>query len=321
MTETITEEVFIVGSRYGELADAITPLYNMKRPVDKKDITDAIGDDVVYLKPVPNDHDQYAVAVFNENMKRIGFVWMYQAPTMRYWMDIYKRPYIKARITNVNLVANVLTAEVDKPLDVTMQPRCCNDIDMRWAHNLPDVLKSISEQSLDLGLMLLRDELSAATEWNKHLKMRIDNLLQAIPLDLSAYRHNIYMEVFDMMRHSEIKEVREQSDYLLSTLIYRGSREHVRWWSQEWLPSFFRETMEGDLLGVFESAHYTLESVEELLDRAPENLFHLYKVNRERFVNRMYYFALPHTNHTGWAVHRRLLGESESSKMNQILIH
>ena len=141
--------------------------------------------------------------------------------------------------------------------------------------------------------MLFRDELSAATEWNKHLKMRIDNLLQAIPLDLSAYRHNIYMEVFDMMRHSEIKEVREQSDYLLSTLIYRGSREHVRWWSQEWLPSFFRETMEGDLLGVFESAHYTLESVEELLDRAPENLFHLYKVNRERFVNRMYYFALP----------------------------
>ncbi|MBQ7426877.1 MAG: hypothetical protein IJV20_06480 [Prevotella sp.] len=330
--EKATEELFIVGSRYGELADEISTLYNLKRPIETKDITQAIGDDVVYLKPVPNDHDQYAVAVFSQDTKRIGFVWMYQAPTMRHWMDIHNQQYIEVRVTDVNKVAKVLMAEINRPFDVQMMPRCCNDIDMRWAHNLPDVLKSISEQSLELGLMLLRDELSKATEWNNRLKMRIDNLLQAIPLDLSAFRHNDYMEVFNMMRHSKINEVREQSDYLLSTLIYRGSKEHVRWWAEEWLPSFFREAAEGDLLGMFESAHYSIDRVEELLDEAPENLFHLYKVNKDRFVNRLYYYALPQEIYnrllTLLAVREAMLGKvfkepetSESSQQQRPIIN
>lgn len=293
LKESFVDELFIVGSRYGELADAILPLFSLERPIDQKDIQKAIGDDTVYLKPVPNDFDQYAVAVFNQDAIRIGYVWMYQAPTMRYWMETHNQQYIKARIIDVNPVANVLMAEFYEPLNVHLVPRCCNDVDMRWAHNLPDVLKSISEQSLELSLMLLRDELTDDTEWSERLKMRIDNLLKAIPLDLSAYRHNMYMEVFDMMRHSEIKEVREQSDYLLSTLIYRGSETHVRWWSEEWLPNYFHEVAEGDLLSMFESAHWTLEWVEEVLDNAPEHLFNIYKVNRDRFVNRLYYYALP----------------------------
>lgn len=291
--ESVADEIFIVGSRYGELADEINPLYSREKPIDLKDIKKAIGDNEVYLKSVPNDHDEYAVAVFNQYMKRIGFVWMYQAPTIRYWMETNKQGYVKARITDVNPVANVLLAESVKPLDVPMIPRCCHNIDERWACNLPDVLRSISDQSLELGLFLLRDELSEATQWNKHLEIRIDNLLKSIPLDLSAYRHNDFMEVFNMMRKSPIKEVRDQSDWLLNTLVYRGSKEHVSWWAEKWLPSFFREAAEGDLLSLFESAHYTLEKVEEMLDCAPEHLFHLYKVNKPRFVNRLYYYALP----------------------------
>ena len=291
--ESIADEIFIVGSRYGELAEEITPLYHKEKPVGIKDITRALGDNEVYLKPVPNKHDEYAVAVFNQDMKRIGFVWMYQAPTIRYWMETNKQGYLKARITDVNPVANVLMAESVKPLDVPMIPRCCHNIDERWASNLPDVLRSISDQSLELGLFLLRDELSEATQWSKHLEMRIDNLLKSIPLDLSAYRHNDFMEVFNMMRQSQIKEVRAQSDWLLNTLVYRGSREHVSWWTEEWLPAFFKEITEGDLLDLFEAAHYTLEMVEDILDGAPEHLFYLYKVNRPRFVNRLYYYALP----------------------------
>jgi hypothetical protein len=44
---------------------------------------------------------------------------------------------------------------------------------------------------------------------------------------------------------------------------------------------------------MYESAHYTLEKVEELLDAAPEHLFNIYKTNKVRFVNRLYYYALP----------------------------
>jgi len=292
-SKTTLEEVFIVGGRYGDLSGEVANLFSLNRPIEKKDITQAFGDDEVYLKPVPNDLDQYAVAVFNQHTERIGYVWMYQAPTMRYWMESHNQDYIKVHIVDVISVANVLLAKMDVPLDVPMVHRCCNDVDMRWAHNLPDVLKSISEQSLELGLMLLRDELNVATEWNEKLKIRIDNLLKAIPLDLSAYRHNVYMEVFVKMRQSKIKEVRQQSDYLLASLLFRGSMEHVKWWSEEWLPSFFSEAAEGDLLGMYESAHYTLEKVEELLDAAPEHLFNIYKTNKVRFVNRLYYYALP----------------------------
>ena len=70
--ESIADEIFIVGSRYGELAEEITPLYHKEKPVGIKDITRALGDNEVYLKPVPNKHDEYAVAVFNQDMKRIG---------------------------------------------------------------------------------------------------------------------------------------------------------------------------------------------------------------------------------------------------------
>ena len=292
-SNTTLEEVFIVGGRYGELSDEVSNLFNLNRPIEKIDITQAFGDDEVYLKPVPNDVDQYAVAVYNQHTKRIGFVWMYQAPTMRYWMESHNQDYIKLHIVDVIPVANVLLAKMDKPIDVPMVYRNCIDADMRWAQNLPDVLKSISEQSLELGLMLLRDELNVATKWSEKLKIRIDNLLKAIPLDLSAYRHNVYMEVFVKMRQSKIKEVRQQSDFLLASLLFRGSMEHVEWWSEEWLPSFFREAMDSDLLEMFESAHYTLERVEELLECAPEHLFNIYKTNKVRFVNRLYYYALP----------------------------
>ena len=53
----------------------------------------------------------------------------------------------------------------------------------------------------------------------------------------------------------------------------------MKWWMEEWLPSFFHKAAEGDLLGMFEADHYTLDRVEGLLDAAPAHLFHLYKVN------------------------------------------
>ena len=246
------EEIFIVGSRYGELADVITPLYNTPKPIQAADIIQALGCDEVYLKPVPNDHDVYAVAVYAQDTRRIGFVWMYQAPTMRYWLEKHHRSYAKVHITGACPSAQVLMAEMDMPLDVPTISRRCENYDAQWASDLPEIMKSISDQSLELGLMLLRDELADATQWSRQLEKRIDILLENIPLDLSAYRHNAFVDVFKMMRQSKIKEVREHSDLLLHTLVYRGSKEHVSWWAEKWLPSFFREAAEGDLLGVFD---------------------------------------------------------------------
>ncbi len=293
MNDSVLEEVFIVGSRYGKLADAIAPLYEKVTPIEKKDIMQAVGSDLVYLKPVPNIHDEYAMAVFNENKKQIGFVWMYQAPTLRYWLEKNNKKHIKAHITDVNPIANVLVAIPEKPIDVPMIPRRSHNFDERWASNIPDMLISFSDSTLELSLEILNEDLEDSTEWNKKLELSIKNLLEDIPYDLSAYRHNLFMEVFNKMRNSDIKEVREQSNYLLKTLIYRGSKEHVRWWSEKWLPNYFRDAAEGDLLGMFEAAHWTLENVELVLEEAPEHLFYLYKVNRDRFVNRLYYYALP----------------------------
>ena len=57
-SKTTLEEVFIVGGRYGDLSGEVLNLFNLNRPIEKKDITQAFGDDEVYLKPVPNDLDQ-----------------------------------------------------------------------------------------------------------------------------------------------------------------------------------------------------------------------------------------------------------------------
>ena len=286
-----SEEIVIVGSQYSDLAAEIKPLYKQDRTVGKSDFIRILGTDEVYLTPVPNLHDEYAVAVYSLLQKRIGYVWMYQAPAMRYWMEEHHLGYVRAHITYANPVANVLMAEI--PFDIPEVGRCCRSLDDGWARNLPEVLTSIADQSLSLGLLLLRDELEAATEWTELLGMRIDNLLRSIPLDLSAYRYHEFLQVYRMMKRSGISEVRRQSDYLLHTLVYRGSEQHMKWWTEEWLPSFFREAAEGDLLGIYQAAHYTKERVEEILDEAPEHLFYLYKANHLRFANRLYYASLP----------------------------
>lgn len=298
---TISEEIVIVGSRYGELADETSLLYKQEGPIGVKDIRKALGDETVYLMPISNIHDDHAVGVYSKTEKFLGHVWMYQAPAMRYWLEMNHQRYVAARITEVIPVAKVLLAVIDQPIDLPFVERTTWDIDDHWAKRLPEELKSISEQSLDLGLQLLHDELLVATEWCELLKLRIDNLLRAIPLDLSAYRYKEYMEVYNLMKQSNIKEVREQSGYLLNTMVYRGSNDHMKWWVEEWLPSYFSEAAEGDLLGMFEADHYTLDRVDLLLDAAPVHLFHLYKVNPFRFAKKLYYSALPQ------AIYNRLL--------------
>ena len=300
-TDNVSEEIVIVGSQNGELADVINPLYRQGEPIKESDIRKAIGDNIVYLMPVNNLNDDQMVGVYSQTEKLLGYVWMYQAPAMMSCLERNNHRYVAVRINEVIPEAKVLIAVSEQCAKVPFVERTASEVDEHWAMRLPEVLKSISGQCPDLCLQLLHDELTVALKWNNLLKHRIDNLLRAAPLDLSSYRYQEYMEVYAMMKHSAIKEVRAQSGYLLNTIVYSGSEEHMKWWMEEWLPSFFHEAAEGDLLGMFEADHYTLDRVEGLLDAAPAHLFHLYKVNPLRFANKLYCSALPQ------AIYNRLL--------------
>ena len=300
-TDNVSEEIVIVGSQNGELADVINPLYRQGEPIKESDIRKAIGDNIVYLMPVNNLNDDQTVGVYSQTEKLLGYVWMYQAPAMMSCLERNNHRYVAVRINEVIPEAKVLIAVSEQSAKVPFVERTASEVDEDWAMRLPEVLKSISGQCPDLCLQLLHDELTVALKWNNLLKHRIDNLLRAAPLDLSSYRYKEYMEVYAMMKHSAIKEVRAQSGYLLNTIVYSGSEDHMKWWMEEWLPSFFHKAAEGDLLGMFEADHYTLDRVEGLLDAAPAHLFHLYMVNPLRFANKLYCSALPQ------AIYNRLL--------------
>ena len=50
----ITEELVIVGSRYGALTDVLKPYYENGEPIEPEDIKKVLGSDVVYMQPVSN---------------------------------------------------------------------------------------------------------------------------------------------------------------------------------------------------------------------------------------------------------------------------
>ena len=62
-TDNVSEEIVIVGSQNGELADVINPLYRQGEPIKESDIRKAIGDNIVYLMPVNNMNDDQTVGV------------------------------------------------------------------------------------------------------------------------------------------------------------------------------------------------------------------------------------------------------------------
>ena len=291
--DNVSEEIVIVGSGYGELSDEFECLFSQEKPIEEKDIRKTLGDNIVYMMPVCSVHDDQAVGVYSQTERLLGYVWMYQAHALRCWLETRKLRYVAARIKEAIPLVHVLTAVIEQPVELLTDAQSACEVDELWAQRLPEELMSSSEHRLDLGLQLLDDELAAATKWNDLLKLRIDNLLRSIPQDPSSYRYQKYMKVYNMMKHSDIEEVRAQSCCLLSTMVDRGSAEHMKWWLEEWLPSYFDKAAEGDLLGMFEADHYTLDRVEGLLDAAPEHLFHHYQVNPLRFANRLYHATLP----------------------------
>lgn len=292
-TNQITEEIVIVGSRYGAFADVLEPYYEKGEPLEPKDIKRLLGSDEVYLQPVGNNDDPYAVGVFITMKKRLGFVWKDQSPSLREQMAANNKKYYKAHIKRINTRYGLMMAEATLPDRLSDNVCRVIDFDKDWAKNIPETVTSITEQSLSLGFAMLCDELPEMKQWNDTLENRFKNLKQDLPADLSGHHIMESRELYDKMKKSAIKEVRESCDDMLDAYVSRGSKQKMKLWANNWLPQFFREFADSGLLGLFEAANYTLERVETLLNQAPAGLFYLYKFDRERFAFRLYYSALP----------------------------
>lgn len=288
-----TDELIIVGSRYGDFNDVLRPYYEKAQPIAPEEIKTLLGSDVVYLQPVSNSEDPYAVGVFINTKKRLGFVWKDQSPSLCEQLSANNKKFFKARINRINTRYGLMMA--DAKLPDRLSDKVCRviDIDEDWAKNIPETVTSITEQSLSLGFAMLCDELPEMKQWNDTLANRLKNLKQDLLADLSGHHIRDSRELYDIMKQSVIKEVRESCDDMLDAYVSRGSKKKMAQWANKWLPEFFREFEESGLLGLFEAANYTLERVEALLDQAPAQLFYLYKFNRERFAFHLYYAALP----------------------------
>jgi hypothetical protein len=291
-TNEFTEEIVIVGSKYEELADVVVPLYEKGEPIEKKDLEKLFGSETVYLRPRGNDYDMYAVGVYTVNQSLLGYVWSWQSYAMREWLKKNNRDYVAANISRMNPQTELIMATPTIPLTLGKSNRS-KGIDMGWAADLPEILTNVREEAQELGLSLLKEELAENREMNDTLKMRINNMLYYLRSNLSGQCYNNCIDIYQIMMRSSNKEVREQGEWFLKTLVSKGSQRQMEWWVNEWLPEFMKSSCDDETLDFYKASGYTLERVEELLKEAPYSLFQRYKVNKYRFAKQLYYAGLP----------------------------
>ena len=288
------DELVIVGSRYSkDLKDRLQPIYEAGEPMSTEELGRLLKGDMVVISPdMVNQFDPYALDVRTQENKLLGRVWWYQSFAVSEWMENQNVNCIKARIKRVNTRYGLIFAEV-RGMKLTCRVRDNFSIDTDWANFIPDRLPCCGGSSLEVSMFLLRECLLEKDVDMKQLRRCFDNLLQDLPADLSAQNYEKCMELNQLMKNSPNAEVREMRDLLLHTFVERGSEQKMELWVNRWLSELFLDAAESELLAIFKAANYTLERVEELLNRAPGNLFYLYQVNRVRFAFQLYYLALP----------------------------
>ena len=287
-----SEEIVIVGTRYEQLADVVSPLYDKKVSIKKKDIASLFGSETVYMRPISNEYDMYAVGVYTANMNLLGYVWSWQSYAMREWLEKNNRDFVAANINRMNSQTELIMATPTMPLNLGKGNRSKN-IDVTWAAELPEILTNVREDAQKLALSLLKDELAENRGMNDILKLRINNMLYYLRSNLSRQCYDNCIDAYQMMMRSADKEIREQGEWFLKTLVSKGSKRQMEWWVNEWLPEFMKNSCDDETLEFYKESGYTLERVENLLKEAPYSLFQRYKVNRYRFAKQLYYSALP----------------------------
>ena len=287
-----SDEIVIVGTRYEQLADVVSPLYDKKVPINKKDIARVFGSETVYMRPISNEYDMYAVGVYTANMNLLGYVWSWQSFAMREWMEKNNKDFVAANINRMNSQTELIMATPTMPLSLGKSNRS-KGIDVAWAAELPEILTNVREDAQKLALSLLKDELAENRGMNDILKLRINNMLYYLRSNLSRQCYDNCIDAYQMMMRSADKEIREQGEWFLKTLVSKGSKRQMEWWVNEWLPEFMKNSCDDETLEFYKESGYTLERVENLLKEAPYSLFQRYKVNRYRFAKQLYYAALP----------------------------
>ena len=290
--EESSEEIVIVGTRYEELTNVVSPLYDRREPIEKKDIAKLFGSETVYMKPRRNDYDNYAVGVYTAKQELLGYVWSWQSYAMREWLKDNNRDFIAANISRMNSQTELIMATPTTPMKLGKGNRSMG-IDLGWAADLPEILTNVREEAQELGLSLLKDELTENRAMNDTLKMRINNMLYYLRSNLSRQCYDNCIDIYQMMLRSSDKVVREQGEWFLKTLVSKGSKRQMEWWVREWLPEFMKSSCDDEILGFYKANGYTLERVEELLKDAPCSLFQRYEVNKYKFAKQLYYAALP----------------------------
>ena len=288
-----TEEIVIVGSRYGALADIVKPLFEKGEPIKKKDIKKILGGDEVILYPDNNEFDKFSVGVHTRSHRLLGHVWSSQSPAIAKWMAKNKRGHISGRIIEIITKNGLMIARLDIPLVLERVSRGSRWDDCDWANDLPEVFIKNENSILRVCIELLKDDLVKSTEWNEGLQYRIENLKNHLHQDLSAHCNDEGHIIFQMMNRSKIEEVRARSYDVADAFIKRGATKNTQRWVNEWLPQYQNEVHEGYLMKMFEAAAYDLERVEETLQLAPERLFYYYQFDKGRFASALYYADLP----------------------------
>ena len=251
-----------------------------------------LADDNIYIMPVHSDCFDHAVGAFNHQLKMFGYVWIRQARSILKWMSINRLEYVKARIKKeAHEPMRMWKAEPNVPIHLSKED-VVPAIDMNWAAHLPVMPSLIPDPSVNLSLMLLRDELSGAAEWKDCMNDWVENLVKALSVDLSAKLCNDCFDVYLMMMNAKTEEVQGHGNLLFRELLYHESEEHLAWWAGQWLPDFFKKMAASDQVDFYES-NFTLEQVEDLLNHAPARLFHIYKTKPAQFAVRLYFASLP----------------------------
>ena len=218
----VTDELVIAGCRHGELSDKLTLPSATEDLIEAEDIRRAIGSDIIYLKRTPNYHDQYAIGVYSSSKKRLGFLWVNQSYAMYEWMLSHKVESVKARICRVSKRYGFMISKPLKPMKLTIRPSENLFVNTEWANDVPMVQHCKMVDELNLNMIMLEDALAENDSWNEDLKQLIEDVIESLPYDLSTLNVIRGVRLYLMMKDAKIREVRDESDRLLYTMIHRG---------------------------------------------------------------------------------------------------
>ncbi len=293
--EAVTDGLILVGTPMGEYAEELVPLFKNGISVGREDVSKYIDTVNIYLcSEYENPYDPvFCVAAFTENNKYLGHLWGQQSPTLHNYLVEHDEEPLRARVNYINGKARVLVAECDIDLEFDKSTRAEN-LNYDWAKDIPFVFTGLNTQISDITFSKLEKEIKNAFILDNNIQSEIDNVMDYLSSDLSSRRLSAILRIYSMMKNSDAVDIRSESDYVLKKLIHRDSEVSMRNWQENWLPNYMKEAEKSNLLRKFLYHDWTIEMVNELLKKSPNDLYFSYLEDKYKFAKNLYYSALPY---------------------------